>query len=123
MDCCFQQSASSTGNISNSREARLLVQFLCAYLIYVATWSWWLWLPYLPFAEWVGFMTSTFYYLNNVANPTVYLIFNKSLRQKVFHLFCRKTNEASVVFVSMRTAEERKVVFYDKANSTQPPTL
>ncbi|CAJ0597566.1 unnamed protein product [Cylicocyclus nassatus] len=112
MNCCFQQSTSSTENItnrSNRMEARLLAQFFGAFLIYFMTWSCWTWLPYMPSTEWVDFSTTTFYFLNTAANPTVYLIFNSSLRQGVSQLFCRKNSKASVIFVSTRSVEERKI--------------
>ncbi|CAJ0602689.1 unnamed protein product [Cylicocyclus nassatus] len=80
-----------SANKQNSRlEIRLLIQFLAGSLIYLLTWITWQWLPRLSPSKWMFFVMMSFSFSNNAMNPTIYLICNKSLREKLRHLLgCR----------------------------------
>lgn len=66
------------------REIRLFVQFFVVSLVFLSTWVTWQWLPRISNAsKWVYFGTTTFFFINNAVNPTVYLIFNSGLRNQV----------------------------------------
>lgn len=64
----------------------------------LATWQW---LPRLFESKWVGFTVTTLFFINNATNPTVYLIFNNSLRSQVAKLMCkfRETGETHESFL------------------------
>ncbi|CAJ0602169.1 unnamed protein product [Cylicocyclus nassatus] len=65
------------------KELRLLFQFIAVSLVYVFTWISWQWLPYVPPSKWVFFLSMTFSLLNVAAKPTIYLMFNETLRQRL----------------------------------------
>lgn len=73
---------------ASRREIRLFVQFFVVSLVFLSTWVTWQWLPRIPDAsKWIYFATTTFFFINNAVNPTVYLIFNSGLRHQVKALF------------------------------------
>ncbi|CAJ0596920.1 unnamed protein product [Cylicocyclus nassatus] len=106
-----QQSAFGTGNINQRNyrmEIRLLAQFFATSLVYVLTWTCWLWMPNITFSQWIGFSMTSLFFINTSVNPTIYLIFNKSLRQKFYHVVCRKSKDATTPFMTVKTNEERE---------------
>lgn len=65
------------------------IQFFVVSLIFLTTWTTWQWLPRVtdnisPYVtKWIYFTLTTFFFINNAVNPTVYLIFNSTLRREV----------------------------------------
>lgn len=73
----------------NSREMKLFIQFFVVSLVFLLTFLTWQWLLRLPDAsKWIYFTTTTFFFINNAVNPTVYLIYNSGLRREVRAMFC-----------------------------------
>lgn len=73
----------------NSREMKLFIQFFVVSVVFLVTFLSWQWLLRLPDAsKWIYFTTTTFFFVNNAVNPTVYLIYNSGLRREVRLMFC-----------------------------------
>ena len=43
----------------------------------------WQWLPRISASKWIYFSMTSFFFINNGVNPTVYFIFNTTLRREV----------------------------------------
>uniref|UniRef100_A0A914W3Z4 G-protein coupled receptors family 1 profile domain-containing protein n=1 Tax=Plectus sambesii TaxID=2011161 RepID=A0A914W3Z4_9BILA len=87
--------------VVSRRETRLFVQFAIVSTVFLLSLATWQWLPRLFESKWVGFTVTTLFFINNATNPTVYLIFNSSLRSQVAKLLCsfRDTGETHDSFL------------------------
>lgn len=67
----------------NRREVNLLVQFCVVSLVFFATFLTWQILPQFLSSKWIFALTTCLFLVNNCTNPTVYLIFNATLRKEI----------------------------------------
>lgn len=77
-----------TLTMTSRREVRLFFQFATVSIIFFLSFATWGWLPRLSGSKWVGLIVTSLFFINNSTNPTVYLIFNATLRRQLQKLFC-----------------------------------
>lgn len=82
------QKLTSTVHQPSKREMKLLTQFVIVSVVFLLTFFMWQCLFKLPSdSKWIYFTTTTFFFINNAVNPTVYLIYNTTLRKELSDLF------------------------------------
>lgn len=101
-----QQTKPHASGQPSRREMKLLTQFLIVSVVFLLTFLMWQWLFKLPStSKWIYFTTTTFFFINNAVNPTVYLIYNTSLRKELSNLFssfCSKKRDNKTVQIRIR---------------------
>uniref|UniRef100_A0A915L8F9 G-protein coupled receptors family 1 profile domain-containing protein n=1 Tax=Romanomermis culicivorax TaxID=13658 RepID=A0A915L8F9_ROMCU len=72
------------------REMNLFVQFFVVSAVFLATFLTWQVLGnfQISTSPWLYFTTTSFFFINNAINPTVYLIYNSGLRREVDNMIC-----------------------------------
>lgn len=88
-----QMSSASTNGVANSggrqaqkasrRDIRLFIQFCVVSLVFLATFVFWQILPRLVESKWIYAVMTGLFLVNNGTNPTVYIIFNSTLRKEI----------------------------------------
>ncbi|EYC30587.1 hypothetical protein Y032_0005g2735 [Ancylostoma ceylanicum] len=74
----------------SKKELALFMQFLATSVFYLLTWTTWQWLPHISASKWIYFVMTSLFFINNSINPTIYLVFNTSLRRRICGLLWRK---------------------------------